>query len=223
LGYAQSKWDGEVSTRFPAVWQLPSADQARSDKFSARDGSAFGALAVGFSAPGLPLRAELEYVHLGKVSDSENRVVYPTTVQTGMNVYARQRLDGQTLFANVYWDFRNSSPITPYLNVGIGAAFLKLKVDYWHDDVVPIGQLYTGGKRRSETNFAWNLGAGVGWQISKQLTLDAGYRYVDLGNISSGDHALTHVSAGNLSSVINRQKAAGLRQHQLSVGLRYAF
>ncbi|MDR2625242.1 MAG: acyloxyacyl hydrolase [Zoogloeaceae bacterium] len=227
LGYAQTKWDADATVRNPDAWAVNIADHpVRNDSFSAKDGNIFGALAVGASFADLPIRAELEYAHLGKASDSEQKQVRvnftnPPGSTLDVGAYSKQRLKGQTLFTNVYWDFKNSSPVTPYLSGGIGVAFLKLKTDLLL--VTTPTDFYTGSERHSKTNFAWNIGAGVGWQLNKQLTLDAGYRYTDLGKISSGNYKM--FLRGNPSTNVPtaRQKADDIHQHQLSIGLRYSF
>jgi len=34
-------------------------------------------------------------------------------------------------------------------------------------------------------NFAWNIGAGVGFDLTENWTLDAGYRFVGLGSVKT--------------------------------------
>ena len=38
---------------------------------------------------------------------------------------------------------------------------------------------------QTETNFAFVLKAGVGWNINNEMHLDLGYRYLDMGDIKS--------------------------------------
>ncbi|MDR3157526.1 MAG: outer membrane beta-barrel protein [Zoogloeaceae bacterium] len=221
LGHTQTKWDAHAASRDPAAWSAVIANPVHSDKFSAKDGNIFGALAVGASLANLCPCAPNWNTPLGKASDTEQRQVHVDLVGGGaqnVDAYSKQRLKGQTLFTNIRWDFRNSSPVTPYPSAGIGVAFLKLKVDLLLANSP--SDFYTGSESHSKTNFAWNIGAGVGWQLSKQLTLDAGYCYADLGKVSSGDHQM--ISSYGVSVVPTaRQKADDIHQHQLSIGLLF--
>lgn len=68
-----------------------------------------------------------------------------------------------SFLVNGYYDFTNSSAFTPYLSAGLG--FAKIK---WADD----------GYSADDTVFAYQVGAGVGYALSKNVTLDAKYRYL---------------------------------------------
>ncbi len=72
----------------------------------------------------------------------------------------------QRLMANAYLDLQISRYATPYIGGGAGIAFHDMK---------------TAEKSYSESAFAWNAGVGVGFHISKGVTLEGGYRYVDMG------------------------------------------
>lgn len=54
----------------------------------------------------------------------------------------------------------------------------------------------------AETGFAWQASAGIGVQALRGLTIDLGYRFVDLGD---------------------RPGRADLRAHEAQIGLRYGF
>ena len=63
------------------------------------------------------------------------------------------------------------------------------------------------------TNFAWNVGAGVAYNVNENLAIDAGYRYVDLG--------YNEVS----STVDGKKYEVGSRpyNHEFMLGLRFGF
>lgn len=87
------------------------------------------------------------------------------TVQTGAI---------QTVFANVYYDFKEISPVTyPYVGGGIGASFM------------PNGD--------GDVNFAWNIGGGVRHTITDNWTIGLGYRYCDYGKFEH-DHTTAHLA-----------------------------
>ena len=114
--------------------------------------------------------------------------------------------NSSTLFANLYYDFRNDSAFVPYIGAGIGMSFNYLGFD-----------LHRGGsavsRDESTTNFAWNLGAGVAFNINEHFAIDAGYRFVSLGY---NDVSVT--SAGNKYNVGNRPY-----ENEFMLGLRYGF
>lgn len=73
-------------------------------------------------------------------------------------------------------------------------------------------------KGDSSTNFAWGLGAGAGVKLSEKVTLDLGYRYVDLGEFQSGT-ALISGATGNLQERVE----GAYKTHELMMGVRFRF
>lgn len=72
----------------------------------------------------------------------------------------------KTAFANFYLDYQNESTLTPYITAGAGMAFI--------------------GDR---SNFAWNAGTGVRFEITNNVALDLAVRYVDFGKYElTGDY-----------------------------------
>lgn len=119
----------------------------------------------------------------------------------------------QTLFVNTYWDINTGTRFTPYLGAGVGLSFIKSKLkaegyelsDRWSDS--------TGSKR--ETNFAWNLAAGLGWDITRSWSVEAGYRFVGLGSAKTKTYKDEYGSAYG--------KTGHVYQHQFALGVRYTF
>lgn len=114
--------------------------------------------------------------------------------------------NSSTLFANLYYDFRNDSAFVPYIGAGIGMSFNYLGFD-----------LHRGGsavsRDESTTNFAWNVGAGVAYNVNDALYIDAAYRYVDLGYTEAS------------GALKGDQIKVGSRpyNHEFMLGLRFAF
>ncbi len=101
-----------------------------------------------------------------------------------------------TVMANGYYDFKTSAGIKPYVMAGLGIAHIKADDDPgstapWLDD----------------TYFAWQLGAGVGYNVSGSVTIDVGYRYLKPEGIDCPTH-LTNVS---------------WESHNILAGVRYTF
>ncbi len=130
-----------------------------------------GALAVGMDfwpQQMLPVRIEIEYALRG---NSEK-----TWTEFGSHTSEVKALwNNSTLFANVFWDFHNDTPFTPYVGGGLGLAF-----NYTGYDVT----LHNGEKVSADdrfTNFAWNVGAGFSYDLNEMVSFDASYRFVGLG------------------------------------------
>ena len=73
----------------------------------------------------------------------------------------------------------------------------------------------------SQTNFAWSLMAGVGYQISHRAVLDLGYRYIDMGSVSSNRGDMCNCAGGRGSR--DRIEVNDMTAHEFKVGLRYHF
>ena len=106
-------------------------------------------------------RAEVEYTALSKVKFE--------SLQTDSQF--------QRLMANGYVDLHVSRYVRPYFGAGIGSAFYSV-----HDK--------KSQNKSSGANFAWNATAGAGVKLTKNVTFDTGYRYVDMGDVSVGNQNL---------------------------------
>jgi opacity protein-like surface antigen len=94
-----------------------------------------------------------------------------------------------TLMANAYYDFDTGSDIRPYIMGGLGMAHVNMS---WTSD--------------DEDVFAWQLGAGLGFKVSENTTLDLGYRY-----LKPSDFDTHYLGDGELEC------------HNIMLGLRYEF
>ena len=101
------------------------------------------------------------------------------------------KLQSFTGFANLWLeplDFGTGAK--PYIGGGIGFASHKLKAGGFNNDW--------------STKFAWQVGAGVGFELIENLSIDLGYRFKNLGAPAS-------TGFGDLYA------------HELRVGLRFRF
>lgn len=88
----------------------------------------------------------------------------------------------QTVFANGYFDIDTGTDFVPYIGGGVGAAFIN-----------------------TNTNFAWNVGAGTAYKLTDNSALTLGYRFVDFGNFE------------------DRHVKGHLYGHEIMAGFRYTF
>lgn len=113
------------------------------------------------------------------------------TVSDGFDHF---RLYKHSFMANAYFDYLTCTPWTPYVGAGIGVSHLK--ADF-------------GDASKSANNLAWQVMGGIAYDITSNWTLDAGYRYADLGRVRK-----------NYGEGVVKVVA---RDHEIMFGARYNF
>lgn len=175
-----------------------------------------GALAIGYDFKrnfDIPLRAEIEYAYLSETSASNNNDISATEDWT-----AKQKFQAQTLFLNAYYDFHNGSDFTPYIGGGLGLAFTNTEANFGvANSAIPDDSFTSSTGSQSETTFAWNVAAGVGYEINEMFTIDLGYRFAGLGGVD------TKWSKDSSGGDWIQAKADNLYMHQVALGLRINF
>jgi opacity protein-like surface antigen len=128
--------------------------------------------------------------------------------QTGFDNYSAGL--GTALFlANGYIDLGCWRGITPYVGAGVGVA-----AHNFH------GLNDSGGAVASDVspgNFAWAVMGGVAFNVTPNLKLDVGYRYVDMGSIQSNPLICLN------QPCFNERQSFRVASHDVRVGLRYVF
>lgn len=114
-------------------------------------GWAIGA-ALGYNFGNIRLEGEVAYQKA-----DEDKAGYVNSQQD--STYDKS---ARSFLINGYYDFTNSSAFTPYLSAGLGQAKIK-----WSGE----------GESLKDTVFAYQVGAGVGYALNKNVTIDAKYRY----------------------------------------------
>jgi opacity protein-like surface antigen len=115
--------------------------------------------------------------------------------------------------ANGYWDITTFKGMTPYVGAGVGIVNVGL------DDFQDINQINGGlhwAEDGNEWNFAWALHAGMAYDISDALTLDMGYRYVNMGDGKTG--TFTTFDSTDSPGPITVED---IDSHDIMVGLRW--
>jgi len=114
---------------------------------------------------------------------------------TGTAITANANSDGDltsfSLMANVWYDYQlGNSPVSLIFGGGLGAA--KLDLDYHARVTLPANTLgsytfpsVTTSTRRTADDwvFAWQAGAGLGYEFDGGMMLSAQYRYFSAGDI----------------------------------------
>lgn len=164
-------------------------------------------------------RAELEYTYKDKATFAPNissAIFNGNEEQAPPNSpgYVVNELRTQSLMLNGYYDFKNTTKFTPYLSAGLGVSRIENDISTNPEMFNSSEHISTDTSEHISTdtnnNFAWTAGAGVAYQVTKDVALDLAYRYVDAGEIET-------------SLSLDGATSADLISHDYSLGIRYNF
>ncbi len=155
------------------------------------DSSMFFGLGVGYKFNDW-FRADITGEYRGKANfHGSDNVTFTGGSQPGVDNYSGSKSEWVFL-ANAYVDLGTWWCVTPYVGAGIGGA--KINIIGFRDD----GFNYIGARLRlvancttyaadaSKLNFAWALHAGLTYKVTQSMSIDLGYRYLDLGSGTTG-------------------------------------
>jgi opacity protein-like surface antigen len=117
--------------------------------------------------------------------------------------------------ANGYVDLGTWYGVTPFVGAGLGFARHSLGSTF----DASIGNNGGGYSQPSaQTNFAWALMAGLGFNVNDRLKLEASYRYLDMGTITG--NAIVCQPVGVTGCGLEQQSYK-LASHDLRFGMRW--
>ena len=125
--------------------------------------------------------------------------------------YYEGNLKSWVFLVNAFVDLGTWECFTPFIGAGIGAANVTMA------DLTDIGIGTSGrgrGRNSSEWNFAWALYAGIGYNITRNFTIDFMYRYLSYGGVTD-----TIDCEGGCNA--DSYKFSDLHSHDLMIGLRW--
>ena len=139
---------------------------------------------------------------------------------TGADAYAGNISSGVFL-VNGYVDLGTWCGVTPYLGAGVGVALNTFSglTDY---NLSYFNTASGSSASNTHTSVAYALMAGVSYNLTQNLKLDIGYRYLDMGRAVSGEINCYGGSSACGDNSRERQ-SAHLSSHDIRVGLRYQF
>lgn len=136
------------------------------------------------------------------------------TYTSGSSVFATSfnshEVSSQRLMLNTYRDFAINDAWSVYGTVGAGLA--QLKSGGWQ------GNTSRRYDTTTRTGLAWSVGAGVSVAASDRMTVDLGYRYVDMGTTESGWNTF-----GNARGLQDEKMRLDLTSSEFHLGARLAF
>jgi opacity protein-like surface antigen len=129
--------------------------------------------------------------------------------------------DVWTVMANAYVDLPYMGPVTPYFGAGIGFAHVSYG-DLSNKISFDGGEPFFEGTHKGEDSwrFASSLMAGASIDITRNLALDAGYRYTRVfeGDAYGYDEFDRALGASGVQT-----EDSGFDIHAVRAGLRYSF
>lgn len=160
--------------------------------------SIYAAVGYDFSAISpIDARVELEYNYKDKTDFN------PTLANKSLT-RINNELTSQSLMLNGYYDIKNATKFTPYVNAGIGLTHLKNEQTL---------QDHTRSSSDSDNHFTWSAGVGVAYAVSQNVALDLSYRYVDAGKFSFN----------NTLALDKTETDVKLKSNEYLLGVRYNF
>lgn len=140
---------------------------------------------------------------------------YDDGVTSGTNDYTGHKSEWLSLL-NAYLDLGTWNAMTPYVGAGIGVS--QNTISNFKD--VNVNQAAVGySKSHSQWELAWALYAGVAYKVTPNFIVDLGYRYVNLGDASSGDM----IGFDGTNPVFNPIRFKDISSHDFRLGLRWLF
>lgn len=134
-----------------------------------------------------------------------------TALNAQFNSVDTNEIKGKTLGVGAFYDFKTSTPVTPYVGARLGLN----RLDFQNTDTITI-TYQAGGKETqhdsfkvSKTQVGYGVTAGVAYEFAPQWAVDANVSYDHLGKIK-----WTHD---------DRAGSAKLDKTAVSVGVRYHF
>jgi len=158
------------------------------------DNGFVGGVGAGFKAGWVRSDATVDYTAMK----------YSGTIATPGDVSAK--VDAVTALFNGYLDLGTWYGLTPYIGAGAGVANLRT-----HDYSSTAAPPFAGGLSNSQWKFAYAVMAGAGYSIAPNIVLDAGYRYVNFGDVTTASDSVGAMTLKNLAA------------HEVRVGVRWSF
>jgi opacity protein-like surface antigen len=202
------------------------------DKYEQRDVAAFGGRFFGkteetafFGGIGAGyrfnnwFRVDVTGEYRGGSSIGVNDIVFNPFANVNQTNTYKGNLSSMVALFNAYVDLGTWNCLTPYLGAGIGYASNRISGLTDQGIVGGAATLATSGTG-TQSGLAWALMAGLGYEVNQNLTLEFGYRYLNLGDARSG---LLHNALTVPAETYSPLKAKDIDSHDFKIGMRWNF
>lgn len=189
-----------------------------------RNFAAFAGVGIGYQFNNW-LRFDLTGEYRGASFNGQDELSYNFGVQTNQSNIYRADIATFVGLVNAYVDLGTWNCLTPYLGVGIG--FANHSINGLSDNGInqavgaPFANVsYAYGASADKTDFAWALMAGVSYDVTSNLKLDIGYRYLNMGD---GPTVGLRGANGLLANPSSAVRFKGIDSHDIRIGMRWNF
>ena len=179
---------GDIGGRWGQLTGVQSATPLPNPTDSSLGQGITGGLGVGFKSTWLRTDVTVDYA---------SPLNYRGTLASAGDTTAK--IQATTALVNGYVDLGNWYRVSPYIGGGAGVA-------YTHVFDFATSPPFSGDTSRAQWNFAWAGMAGIAFAVSHNLMMDAGYRYLNIGDVNTGAMTFRNVAA-----------------HEVHIGLRWSF
>lgn len=182
------------------------------------DAAPFFGLGIGYNINNW-LRADVTGEYRGKANFHGLDIGFTAVPGPSGNNFWPDRYTGSkyewTVLFNGYVDIGTWWNFTPFLGAGVG--FSRNTITNFGDvSVAVLGDSHSSDA--SKWNFAWALYAGVGFRVTPAMTVELAYRYINLGDATTG--TMVDYTFAGLDTPFEFRH---LTSHDLKLGLRYNF
>jgi opacity protein-like surface antigen len=162
-----------------------------------------------------------EYRGGGQIGVSDYLTYNAGTTRVQQTNTYKGNLSSMVALFNGYVDLGTWNCLTPYIGAGIGYASNTIS------GMTDQGIVFAGGpssatlgtaRNGDKSGVAWALMAGLGYEVNKNLTLEVGYRYLNLGDAQSG-----RIQNAFLPESYVPLKAKEIESHDFRIGMRWNF
>lgn len=183
-------------------------------EFDAGDGTV-GSIGVGYIINS-QFRVE---GRIGYRESSFNEQQFGTGARDGEEYILNGEIESYTYTIEGFYDFANSTAFTPYLKAGLGIADNSYSAKLGGAGVAAFDAFdgaadgyYDAYADDDSTEFSWNLGFGVNYELTESASIYGEYQYASLGDVMTGQDSFTD------GFMID-----GLSTNELSIGVRVNF
>jgi opacity protein-like surface antigen len=129
---------------------------------------------------------------------------------------------GASVFmANAYIDLGTWWRVTPFIGAGVGAAYHTINA-FWDLGINSDGTTGRGfATDHTSWELAWAVHAGMAFDITHNLKLEAAYRYLNMGDVRTG--IVDCAGCGVVGGPLAYYKMRNLDSHDFKLGFRYLF
>ena len=141
---------------------------------------------------------------------SVRKLEYTSGSSTFPTSFNHMKTKTERLMFNVYRDYSVGYGVSLFATAGLGVT--KVQAGGWQ------GTTAREYDSSTQNNLTYALGAGISYTPVDRLTIDLGYRYVDMGKVESGYNNFV-----NARLLKDEQMKAHLTSSEFTLGARYLF